>query len=224
MSIPDLAPYRPDEDVLEAVGGGGAAVVRVVRQRDAAVVVGRGGKPEVEVDLAAARGLDVPVLRRRGGGCAVLLDPGNLVVSLTAPVPGIGGITSSFRSISAWLCDCLADCGIPDVRQRGVSDLAVGDRKIGGSCIYRTRGLLHYGSTLLVEADLDLMERTLRHPPREPDYRRGRRHRDFVASLRDLGLAEDPASLLRRLDREVQRRLPRLIRDLIGAAGIDTTH
>jgi hypothetical protein len=27
------------------------------------------------------------------------------------------------------------------------------------------------------------MERYLAHPPREPGYRRGRRHRDFVGSI-----------------------------------------
>lgn len=31
--------------------------------------------------------------------------------------------------------------------------------------------------------DLSLIDRSLRHPPREPDSRRGRHHLDFVTSL-----------------------------------------
>ena len=55
-----------------------------------------------------------------------------------------------------------------------------------GSCIYRTRGLLYYSTTLLLDPDLELVERYLPHPPREPEYRRGRPHRDFMTSVRDV--------------------------------------
>jgi lipoate-protein ligase A len=78
---------------------------------------------------------------------------------------------------------------VADVTQRGVSDLALGDRKLGGSCLRRERGLAHYTTTLLVDPDLALLDRYLQHPPREPDYRAGRTHRDFVTTLRDAGWA-----------------------------------
>lgn len=164
-----------------------------------AVVVGRGGRPEVEVDLAATRADGVPVLRRRGGGCAVVLDPGNAIVSLALPLPGVGGITGAFARVSAWLIDALADCGVPGVTQEGTSDLALGGRKIGGSCIWRTQGLVYYSTTLLVAPDLALAERYLPHPPREPAYRAGRPHRDFMGSLRDQDHSLTPAELARRL-------------------------
>ena len=91
----------------------------------------------------------------------------------------------------------LAACGVADVRHEGVSDLAVGDRKLGGSCIWRTRGLVYYSTTLLVNPDLTLMERYLPHPPREPAYRRGRSHADFVTSVAALGGETDPDRLRR---------------------------
>ena len=174
-----------------------------------AVVVGRGGRPEVEVDLAAARADGVPVLRRRGGGCAVVLDPGNMIVSLALPLPGVGGITSAFARVSAWLIDGLADCGVPGVTQEGTSDLALAGRKVGGSCIWRTQGLVYYSTTLLVAPDLALAERYLPHPPREPAYRAGRPHREFMGALRELDRSLTPAELVRRLA-PFQRELPRL--------------
>ncbi len=159
-----------------------------------AVVVGRGGRVEVEVDLAATRADGVPVLRRRGGGCAVVLDPGNAIVSLAWPLPGVGGITTAFAKISAWLAAALARCGVPGVTREGVSDLARGGRKIGGSCLWRTQGLVYYSTTLLVRPDLDRVERYLPHPPREPAWRAGRRHRDFMGAIGPLVAPLDTAA------------------------------
>ena len=158
-------------------------------------VIGRGGDPwrETRPDLLAADG--VPLLRRRGGGCAVVLDPGNIVCSLVLPWPGVGGITGAFDRLSTLLADALAAVGLPGVGQQGVSDLALGDRKLGGACIWRTRGLLYYSTTLLVDPRWELIDRYLPHPPREPAYRAGRLHRDFLTSLREAGLTTSPQDL-----------------------------
>ena len=40
-----------------------------------------------------------------------------------------------------------------------------------------------YHGTLLLSMDLELVEQLLPHPPREPPYRRGRSHADFLANL-----------------------------------------
>ena len=180
-----LPPWREDDDLLEAVAADGRPACRVVAWPRHEVVVGRGGDPAREVHLAAAAAAGVPVRRRRGGGCAVLLDPGNVVVSVVLPLPGVGRVTRAFRAATGWLATGLTACGCPGVTGAGTSDLVRGDRKVGGSCIYRTRGLLYYSTTLLVDPDLALMERLLPHPPREPAYRAGRPHRDFLGRLGD---------------------------------------
>lgn len=186
-----LAPYALDEDLIAEVGTTARPRAAVYPHPGTAVVVGRGGDPAVETrrEVIAADG--VPLLRRRGGGCAVVVDPGNLVVSLVLPVPGIGAITSAFAAIGARIADALAACGVGGVQQAGVSDLAVDDHKLGGSCIWRTRGLLYYSTTLLVDPDWDLIDRYLPHPPREPEYRRGREHRRFLSSLTAMGKTPD---------------------------------
>jgi lipoate-protein ligase A len=150
-----------------------------------AVILGRGSKPDVELHLAHVLSDNIPVMKRAGGGCAVVLDPGNVIVSVALPLPGIAGIRTAFRQVSDWLIGGLAAIGVDGVRQRGVSDLALADRKVGGSCVYRTRDLLYYSTTLLIQPDLDLVTRYLRHPPREPDYRQGRGHREFMGKLSD---------------------------------------
>jgi lipoate-protein ligase A len=178
---------------------------RVYRPARVEVVLGRGSKPELELELAACLADGVPVTRRRGGGCAVVLDPGDLIVSVALPLAGLGGNLHAFAQISAWLVTALAALGIPDVRREGASDLVRGERKVGGACIHRTRDLLYYATTLLCEPAVPLMERYLRHPPREPDYRRGRRHAEFVGSLLDEPSPGAPARLAAALAAELDR-------------------
>lgn len=180
----DIAPYTLDDVLFTNRGASDRPRVQIYRYPEVAVVLGHGSKAEVELDIAAVSADLVPVLRRRGGGYSVVLDPGNLVVSVVMQLSGLGGITAAYENISNWLIDGLARVGVAGVKMRGSSDLAIGDRKIGGACMYRSRDLLYYTTTLLYDPEIDLVERYLRHPPREPGYRAQRHHRDFMGSLK----------------------------------------
>ena len=160
------------------------------------VVLGRASKPEIELNADACVEDGVPILRRRGGGCAVVIDPGNAIVAVAMPAKGIGGITEHFSRLSAWVIAGLERAGVIGVYHDGISDLVCDDLKIGGACIYRAKDLLLYSATLLVDPDLDLVERYLKHPPREPEYRRGRSHREFMGGIGVL-LPDDIEPLLR---------------------------
>ena len=185
MDLPTI-PYDLDDDLLAQTRHDGKPRVRVYQFDHVAVVIGRGGKQELELrtDNIAADG--VPLYKRPGGGCSVVLDPGNVIISLALPLPGIGHIKSAFNAITDWVIASLAASGVPDVVQRGVSDLVISERKIGGSCVYRTRGLLYYSTTLLCAQKMPLVDQYLLHPPREPEYRKGRPHESFMGSLYDL--------------------------------------
>lgn len=189
ISAPDpvQGTWTLDEDLIAAVRADGQPRSAVYPHPDTACVIGSGGDPWLETQPELLLADAVPLLRRRGGGCAVVVDPGNLICSLVLPLPGIGDITRAFAVISASVGRALASVGIEGVGQEGVSDLAVAGRKLGGSCIWRTRNLLYYSTTVLVEPRWDLIDRYLPHPPREPEYRAGRVHRAFLISARDLG-------------------------------------
>jgi lipoate-protein ligase A len=196
---PVQGPWDLDADLIAAARQDGRPRCAVYPHPGLVAVIGRGGDPWVETrpDLLARD--DVPLRRRRGGGCAVVLDPGNLVCSVALPRPGVGGITGAFAELSEVMIATLRSVGIGGVRQEGVSDLAVGERKLGGSCIWRTRGLVYYSTTVLVDPDWDAIDRYLPHPPREPDYRRGRPHRDFLTSCSELGRTEPAEALASRM-------------------------
>ena len=209
-------PYDFDDDMLTRTRDDHQPRVRVYEAPGVGVVIGRGGHQELELNLLNIVADGVILYKRPGGGCSVVLDPGNLIISVAVPLEGIGGIKSAFSAIGDWIITALAACDVPGVKQRGISDLAIGERKIGGSCIYRTRGLVYYSTTLLLDPDLDLVERYLLHPPREPDYRRARSHRKFMGSLKSLNLPPGNADLAYRLNIMLNLRLEELVDSLTG--------
>ena len=175
--------YTYDDDLIEAARADRRTRVRVYRLTEPVAVLGAGGRAEVELDLEACEADSVPILRRRGGGCAVVLDPGNVIVSVAATGLPFGRHARSFKALTAWLTQGLERIGFPGVHQAGICDLAIGDRKIGGACLHRSRDLLYYTTSILVDPDMEKVNRYIKHPPREPDYRRGRSHGDFMGSL-----------------------------------------
>jgi lipoate---protein ligase len=204
--VPDQPPVTdlPEaRSMAEATAADGQPRCRVYRVADPIVVLGRGSDPEREVDLEACRADGVPVVRRSGGGCSVVLDPGNLLVGVALRIPGLLGSLEHFRRISAWLIAGLDRIGLSGLRREGPSDLVLGERKVGGACIHRGRDLLHYGASLLVSPQVELMERYLRHPPREPEYRRGRSHREFVGALHPGATNEVLAAIEKALRQEL---------------------
>ena len=185
MSRGEFPSYTYDDDLIAETRADGKARVRVYAFDGTAVVLGAGSKPEVEIDVTACETDGIPVLRRRGGGCAVVLDPGNIIVSTALVGMPFGHHRRHFDGLTDWLIRGLSAIGVPGVRQAGICDLAIGDRKIGGACLHRFRDLLYYSTSLLVAPDLEHVGRYLRHPPREPEYRNGRRHADFMGSIFD---------------------------------------
>lgn len=200
--------YDLDEDLLAAVRAGSPFAFRCYPCAITAVVLGRGSRIELEADAAACRARGVPLLRRRGGGCAVLLDPGSVIASSAFRQPGIGGVPAAFSRALDWLLAGLAAMGLTGLSRQGVSDLAKDGRKVAGTCLYRSKDLVYFSASLLVRPDLDLVEACLPHPPREPAWRAGRSHREFMSA--GLGGGLDAAAFAAQLSRELESALDRL--------------
>jgi lipoate-protein ligase A len=175
-------------------------LVRVWEPRAPAVVLGRSNRAEREADLDACARDGVPVLRRRGGGGAVVLAPGCLVASFARPVPRPLAVGSHLGEAVAVLREAVAAAGGVWLAPAGTGDLCHGDRKLAGSSAFVGRGAFFYQASLLVDADLSLVDRYLRHPSREPAYRRGRPHREFLTTLRQAGCEKPLGALARDLE------------------------
>lgn len=195
----DIGVFDDDADLIDALRRDGKARVKVYRPDAVRVILGHGSAVEREVHLDAIRRDRVELQRRPGGGCAVVLDPGNVIVSVVLPVPGLGDTKKWFQRCCRWLAESLETCGVPGVDVNGISDLVIGDRKIAGTALHRAKDLLYFSASLLVTPQLELLDRYLPHPPREPDYRHGRSHLDFVIGLNDAAGIQDAAQFMTKL-------------------------
>lgn len=183
---------RFDEQLLMA----GDGVLRVWESERECVVLGRSGRAERDCLPG-----DIPILRRCSGGGAVLLGPGCLNYSLVLPLawnPKWRDVRYSLE----WVMDRIRlALGVPELRCAGTSDLALYGRKVSGNAQRRMRdAILHHG-TLLYDFDAGRAERCLAPPVREPAYRGGRTHRDFLGNL-PLTSGEIKARLRRELGEE----------------------
>ncbi|GAB4298040.1 MAG: hypothetical protein Kow0090_13390 [Myxococcota bacterium] len=187
----NIAPYSYDDHIIESARLENAPKLRVYPFNGTAVILGRSGDPFRELYLDAVLEDSVPVFRRLGGGGSVVLDSGNLVVSLAMLEAGFGRISYYNDRLSDWLITALSKAGIKGVEKRGISDLSIGERKIAGASLYRSKGILFYTATILVNPDITLIERYLKHPSKEPEYRRGRNHREFLLAISELDKSAD---------------------------------
>jgi len=126
---------------------------------------------------------NIPVYKRPSGGETVLLTPKTLIISIAMNQSGFMGGKVYFKMINNKIIDSLKSLGIKNLNYRGISDIAINDLKILGSALYQNRDVVFYHAVLNVSESIELIEKYLKHPNREPDYRKNRSHKDFVTSL-----------------------------------------
>lgn len=154
------------------------------------VVIGRGSRVSVEVDVDRCRSCHVPILRRTSGGAAIVGGPGCLMYSVLLSYqrrPELRMIEKAHRFVLGTVLAAVQSI-LPAADQQGTSDLTLGERKFSGNSLRCRRTHLLYHGTLLYDFPLDSMGEFLRSPPRQPDYRGGREHATFV---RNVPLAKD---------------------------------
>jgi lipoate-protein ligase A len=199
-----------NDDLLEDFERAGQAVFRLYEPQAKVVVLGAGRRAEEDVHLAQTEADGVPVLRRRGGGGSVVLSPGQAVLALVTKVASPFRNREYFRLINEWFREALAGLGVAGIEHRGICDLAIGERKILGTSLYRRRHTLFYQGSLLVSPELALFDRYLTFPSRVPDYRRGRPHGEFCTTLVNEGYPVSVDQVLEALSRVMAARLPAL--------------
>ncbi len=171
-------------DWFEAGGEGG--LLRFWESPVPFVVVGYAGRVAQEVQVAACRARQIPILRRCSGGGTVVQGRGCLSYALVLPIDPdrpTGSIATTNRFVLERHAAALSALSGRAVCVCGQTDLAVDGRKVSGNSQRRRRRYLLFHGTFLLQADLTLIAELLAMPPREPDYRQGRAHTDFLANL-----------------------------------------
>jgi lipoate-protein ligase A len=193
-----------DDALLQSVEHGAPPAFRTWRAARPVVVLGRAVDVAEEVDEAFCAAASIPIVRRSSGGRSVLVGPGTLQYAFALPYAvsdELATISGSKRFCNALLLAGLARaCHVEDGTAAGTlagrlggaavalradesGDLVRGDRKVAGVALRRRRTAMLLHGTILMEADLSVIARALRHPIREPAYRLGRAHQDFLENL-----------------------------------------
>lgn len=154
-----------------------------------AVILGRSSRVAMEALPDACHEQGIPILRRTSGGCAIVAGPGCLMYSLVLCLerrPELRSIDEAHRFVLGQLAAALGS-RVAGVHRAGTSDLVIerGGRalKFSGNSLRVRRTHLLYHGTLLHRFPLDLAASCLAAPPREPEYRAGRSHGEFLTNL-----------------------------------------
>ncbi len=149
------------------------------------VVVGRNSRLALEVHEDACHAAGIPVLRRTSGGCAVVAGPGCLMYAVVLSYqlrPELRMLDETHRFVLETLVRGLRPL-LPGVSRQGTSDLTLGPQKFSGNSLRCRRNALLYHGTLLYDFPLEVVSQYLKMPPRQPDYRLDRDHREFITNL-----------------------------------------
>lgn len=174
-----------DELLLARAEAGGNQTLRFWESSSYFVVLGLGCKVDDDVNTPACVADQVPVLRRASGGGTVLQGPGCLSYALVLRIADhepLRSITATNAYIMETMRDALAPIAGPLAFQ-GISDLSIEGLKISGNAQRRKKDWVLFHGTFLYAFDAQKVERYLRIPKRQPDYRANRAHSDFLRNL-----------------------------------------
>jgi lipoate---protein ligase len=202
---------RPDQtvngDLLDGYLRTEVPAYRVYEPTSVCAVLGAAGRPEQDLLLARLQADGIPWLRRRGGGGTVILSPGQVVLAVVKEVDSPFANREYAARINAWIVEAITAFGVKGAHPEGISDLAIGEKKIVGTSIYRKRLVLFYQASLLVSNDISLFTRYLAMPTKVPEYRKGRAHEEFCTTLAREGCTASVPEVMAALARVVEGRL-----------------
>ncbi len=175
-----------DEALLALAENEGVETLRIWESPLSFVVLGLSNHVSQEVEVSACVQRGIPILRRVSGGGTVVQGPGCLSYALTLRIPDTGPlatITGTNRGLMDTHRAALAELIQRPVSVQGHTDLETSGRKFSGNAQRRGRRALLFHGTILYAADLSLVDRLLRHPSREPDWRGRRAHGEFIGNI-----------------------------------------
>lgn len=174
--------------------------ILIWKPENTVIVLGQSNTPALSLIEENVYTDGVPVTKRPTGGEAVVLTPRMAAITVARNFQGMTSSKVFFSEVNHMVMDILSDLGVKELGSKGISDITIGNRKILGSSMHRREGRLVYHAVLNLGEDTHVFERYLRHPRREPDYRQGRLHGDFVTSLNEEGYNVGYDDLVTRLD------------------------
>jgi len=169
------------------------------------IVLGASNKPDDALNIENVTRDNIPVLKRPSGGQTVILTPNNIIIAAVFFDRETMHPKEVFQHINKLIISTIEKTGINNLSMMGISDIAISGKKILGSAIYRSKEALLYHAVLNLGEPSITFEKYLKHPTKEPDYRKGRSHSEFVTSLKEKGYTKSYHHLANELSLTFER-------------------
>lgn len=147
------------------------------------IVLGNSDKIDTSVFLEKVTADNISIMKRPTGGHAVFLSPKMFSVSMVWREKPLPGSKDFFAHGNEIIMKALQELGVKDLSLEGISDIAVKNKKIVGTAIYRNSHLVFYQAILNLGEKPKRIGKYLKYPRKTPDYRNDRPHSEFVTSL-----------------------------------------
>lgn len=170
---------------------------------DTYIVLGRSNDIEKAINCEQVKQDGIITLKRPSGGESVILSPRMLIFSFKQKSDSIQNPTKLFKLINTKIIENLSKLGIDKLYSKGISDLSIGEKKIMGSSMFSKNKTIFYHGVLNISEDVEIIEKYLKHPSKEPDYRKRRPHREFVTSLQKEGYNPTKAELTQAIENSI---------------------
>ncbi|HPE22392.1 MAG TPA: hypothetical protein PLT88_05150 [Bacteroidales bacterium] len=180
----------------------GATGILVWQPQETIIVLGQSNSIETSLRTEAVEADGVRVTKRPSGGETVILTPLTVAFTVARNFPVMIRFGDFFSMVNSVVIEGLAEMGVSRLGSKGISDITLGNRKILGSSMRKAGNKLVYHAVLNMAENPALFSKYLSHPRREPDYRAGRSHHEFVTSLAEEGYNithDDVMSMLNRM-------------------------
>lgn len=177
-----------DEALLESAEAGDQTdeTLRLWQPDSPVVVIGRSSKIREEVNLEFCSENRIPVFRRSSGGASIVTAPGCLMYAVLLSYqkrPQLRMLDHAHEFVMRQMQRSLSTIGV-ETEFQGTCDLTIDDRKISGNALRcKKQWMVYHGTMICKSMDVSLISDCLRSPERQPEYRAGRSHEEFIARI-----------------------------------------
>lgn len=149
------------------------------------IVLGRSNKEESETYKELATKFNIQIIKRSSGGGTVILGPGCLCYSLFAPTSTQEHANISRTNFSVMNAFQKSfSKHFNNVEVNGITDLCINEHKFSGNAQRRLKHATLFHGTFLYDFDLSIIYKFLKHPTKEPEYRKQRSHKEFLTNIK----------------------------------------
>jgi lipoate---protein ligase len=160
--------------------------IRIWQNIQPCIYLGIGKKHKQEVYFEKCKIDNIPIIRRFSGGGTVFQDKGCLNFTFILPLekyPKYKIIKNSYLEIFNIIKTTLFPF-VSNISFNGTSDFCINNRKFSGNAQARRKNtLLHHG-TILIDSNINMINKYLKQPLNIPKYRIDRKHNDFIINLK----------------------------------------